>query len=271
MTYSVADGAGNTASGTQTITVTDALPPVLTVPPDLSIPTGPGNTTGTVVVSDVALGTAIATDNSGAPLITRSGVPAGNVFPAGSTTILWTATDVAGNATTQPQVVAVVDTTPPVLATLPNLTVPASGVAGAVVTFSASATDNVTAAPTIVCAPLSGSAFPIGTSTVTCTATDAAGNAASTSFTVRVGGAEDLIRALLLYIDDQDLRKKYEQKLSKPLEKGLKALDREKVKQVCDDLDKFLKDVRKQKRALTVAQATKLDADARVIQALLGC
>ena len=40
--------------------------------------------------------------------------------------------------------------------------------------------------PSVVCNPPSGSAFPVGVTTVTCTATDAAGNTAECSFTVRV-------------------------------------------------------------------------------------
>src|SRR5207302_1788692 len=54
------------------------------------------------------LGTATATDNSGSAVtITRSGVPAGNLFPIGVTTITYTATDAAGNVTSGTQTVTV--------------------------------------------------------------------------------------------------------------------------------------------------------------------
>ena len=53
------------------------------------------------------------------------------------------------------------------------------------VTFDPRATDNCSDV-TITCEPPSGSALPIGTTTVTCTATDAAGNAADCSFAVLV-------------------------------------------------------------------------------------
>jgi hypothetical protein len=43
-----------------------------------------------------------------------------------------------------------------------------------------------TTPPVTACVPPSGTAFPVGTSTVTCTATDAAGNSASCSFTVTI-------------------------------------------------------------------------------------
>jgi hypothetical protein len=46
------------------------------------------------------------------------------------------------------------------------------------------ATDNYTPAPTVVCSPSSGSMLPAGTTTVTCTATDASGNTAQCTFPV---------------------------------------------------------------------------------------
>jgi hypothetical protein len=51
------------------------------------------------------------------------------------------------------------------------------------VTFAPVATGSCV---TTVCNPPSGSAFPIGTNTVVCTATDAAGNSVSCSFTITV-------------------------------------------------------------------------------------
>lgn len=48
------------------------------------------------------------------------------------------------------------------------------------------ATDDVDASPTIACDPGPGTSFPVGSTTVTCTATDAAGNSASQAFTVTV-------------------------------------------------------------------------------------
>ena len=78
-----------------------------------------------------------------------------------------------------------VDTTPPTL-TLEDLSVEATGPAGAPATYSVSVTDDVQPAPAAVCAPASGTTFPLGTTTVTCTATDAAGNTGTGSFDVTV-------------------------------------------------------------------------------------
>ena len=81
------------------------------------------------------------------------------------------------------------DTTPPVIAGLPtNLLLEATGPAGAVATWMApTATDDTDESVPVTCTPASGSAFPLGVTTpVTCTATDAAGNPATGSFTVKV-------------------------------------------------------------------------------------
>lgn len=80
------------------------------------------------------------------------------------------------------------DTSQPVVTVPEDMTVPATSASGAVVTFSASATDDVDGTLTPTCVPSSGSTFPIGTNTVTCSATDAAGNTGSAQFTVTVVG-----------------------------------------------------------------------------------
>jgi len=74
----------------------------------------------------------------------------------------------------------------------PAITVPgdmiveATSPAGATVTFVATATDPTDGALDPVCTPASGSTFAIGTTTVTCTATNSLGISASASFTVTV-------------------------------------------------------------------------------------
>ena len=77
------------------------------------------------------------------------------------------------------------DVTPPVLTLPGNFTVEATSGAGAVVSFAATATDAVST-PTIVCVPAAGSVFPLGTTVVDCTATDAAANASTGTFAVTV-------------------------------------------------------------------------------------
>lgn len=78
------------------------------------------------------------------------------------------------------------DSTPPVLSLPADITVPPTSAAGAVVTYAATATDDVDPAPVVACSPASGSTFPIGMTSVSCTATDATGNSSSGSFNVTV-------------------------------------------------------------------------------------
>jgi FtsP/CotA-like multicopper oxidase with cupredoxin domain len=59
------------------------------------------------------------------------------------------------------------------------------GLCSAVVNFEVTATDEC-GEPTVVCVPPSGSTFPVGTTTVTCTATDSANQTSQCSFDVTV-------------------------------------------------------------------------------------
>ncbi len=78
------------------------------------------------------------------------------------------------------------DTTGPVITTPGNLTVPGTGSSGAFVTFDVSAVDALTGNATATASPPSGSLFPIGQTTVTVSAADAAGNASTATFVVQV-------------------------------------------------------------------------------------
>jgi hypothetical protein len=64
--------------------------------------------------------------------------------------------------------------------------VEATGSAGAMSTFAAGATDTVDGTIAVSCSPASGSTFPLGSTTVACSAQDAHGNTASGSFRVLV-------------------------------------------------------------------------------------
>ena len=90
----------------------DALPPAITAPPDVTVNAGPSCN---AFVSDAELGTATAADECGDVSITRTGVPPGNIFPLGTTTITYTAVDAGGNGATATQTVTTVDNTPPAI------------------------------------------------------------------------------------------------------------------------------------------------------------
>jgi len=110
--------------------------------------------------------------------------PSGSFFPVGTTTVTCTAT--AGP--TCSFTVTVNDTQPPAITCPANVTTSTDpNQCSAVVTYSnATAVDNCPGVGTPSCAPPSGSAFPKGTTTVTCTVSDASGNSASCTFTVTV-------------------------------------------------------------------------------------
>jgi Bacterial surface protein, Ig-like domain/HYR domain/FlgD Ig-like domain/PKD domain len=185
LTYSVSDGSNN-ASLQRTVNVVDTTPPSLALNGAVQRFTGPDATTCGVVIPDAELGTASASDLCAGTLnVVRSGVPAGNLFPVGASTISFTTTD-GVNVVTGTQIVTVVDNTPPVLAPMSNiLRLPDLGSCAAAVTFAPSATDNCSNV-TVVTSPPSGFSFPLGTTVVTCTATDAAGNQAVSTFSVTI-------------------------------------------------------------------------------------
>jgi len=82
------------------------------------------------------------------------------------------------------------DNVPPVLEQPDNITVQAADASGAVVNYAVpGATDDTDPDPAVVCNSVSGSTFPIGDTTVTCTATDSSGNSSQITFTIIV---EDL-------------------------------------------------------------------------------
>ena len=79
-----------------------------------------------------------------------------------------------------------VDTDPPRVSVPSDFSVLAPDTQGTLVFFSAFATDDIDGNPQLVCEPSSGSLFPIGTTTVVCTATDSSLNTATATFNVTV-------------------------------------------------------------------------------------
>jgi hypothetical protein len=83
------------------------------------------------------------------------------------------------------------DTTAPTLSLPASVAADATSASGATVHYTVSASDDLDPAPLVTCTPASASMFPIGDTTVTCTATDASGNTAMESFVVHVRGAAE--------------------------------------------------------------------------------
>jgi len=173
------DAAGNTASASFTVTVANTAPTF----------TAPANQTveATSAAGAVVAYVASATDVEDGSITAVCAPASGSTFPLGTTTVNCTATDTAGATTPGSFTVTVVDTTAPSIAATANISVAATSAAGAAVTYAAPATtDLVNGTGAATCAPVSGSTFGHGATSVTCTATDAAGNSASSTFTVTV-------------------------------------------------------------------------------------
>jgi len=121
---------------------------------------------------------------------TDTGLPSGSI-PIGEYTVTCTITDASGNTDpvenkTYPLTVLDI-TAPEFTSTQGDITVNAGADGTAMVSFSTpTATDNSGQSPLMSCDPPSGSAFGVGTTPVTCTATDAAGNEAEQTFSVTV-------------------------------------------------------------------------------------
>lgn len=172
------DAAGNTATAEFDVIVVDTTPPVVTAPANI---TAEATSAAGATVSYSASATDIV---DGSTAVTGS--PAsGSTFPLGTTSVALSSSDSRGNTGGASFSVTVQDTTAPALTVPANQVLEATGANGAVATFAASATDAV-GVVSLTSSAASGSTFPIGTTTVTVTAADAAGNATSGSFTVTV-------------------------------------------------------------------------------------
>ena len=158
----------------------DTTDPVLSVPGTITrTANGPGGETVNY--------SATATDNRDPSPDVSCSPASGTNFAIGTTTVDCTATDNAGNSVADSfDVVVNADTTDPVLNVPGTITRTANGPGGQVVNYSVTATDNRDPSPDLDCSPPTGDTFPIGTTQVDCTATDASGNSAADSFNVVV-------------------------------------------------------------------------------------
>jgi uncharacterized repeat protein (TIGR01451 family) len=115
--------------------------------------------------------------------------PSGSTFNVGTTPVNCTIADGLGGTTVCSFTVTIVDDQPPSITCPADMLVSTSVTplsCGAVVNFAPSATDNCSGT-SVTCVPPSGSAFPLGMTTVTCKATDASGlMSAQCSFKVTV-------------------------------------------------------------------------------------
>ncbi len=163
----------------------------------------------------------------------------------------------------------ITDAEPPVLSLPADIVVDAVGPTGANVAYTVTATDAESGVTSIDCSPVSGSLFAIGTTTVSCTATDGRGNtSAPGTFQVMVKGGAGQLGDLLADVQGAGPGAS----LAHKVERAQAALAAGDLTGACQALDSFLNEVRAQSgKKLTVAQAAALTADANRIKAVIGC
>jgi hypothetical protein len=178
---SSSDSTGNSASGRFKVTVNalDNVPPILTLPS--TIRREALSAQGTKVDFSVD-----AIDQIDGPSAVICAPASGAVFPIGDNTVSCSSSDSVGNTSRGSFVVAVGDSSDPILTLPEDITLETQSAGGAVVDYQVSATDAVDSSVAIACAPQSGSTFAPGESTVRCEAMDWAGNVSRASFLVSV-------------------------------------------------------------------------------------
>lgn len=159
--------------------VPDTQPPTLTAN-DVTVDAA--SAAGATVSYSVSV-----TDNRRTPPTVSCSPASDTTFAIGTSTVSCTATDGAGNTASASFLVSVIDD-PPLLSLPTDIHATATLSSGVVVSFTATASDVVSASVPVNCTPPSGSTFPIGNTTVTCSATDGGGNTVTGTFQVTVSG-----------------------------------------------------------------------------------
>ncbi|TAK94045.1 MAG: HYR domain-containing protein [Verrucomicrobia bacterium] len=181
-TWKATDSCSNSATCSQTVTIIDSTPPAIFCSSNIVLEcTGPGGTPAFYATT--------ATDVCDSNVTVVCTPPSGSLFSLGTNTILCTATDDSGNTNLCTFTVTILDRTPPIIACPANMIVAEAprDSGGAAVTFpNPLTTDICDSSLSLVASPPSGSIFPVGTNTVTWTATDDSGNSNSCTFQIRV-------------------------------------------------------------------------------------
>jgi hypothetical protein len=161
------------------------------------------------------------------------------------------------------------DTTAPVLTVPSSIVKNADNPSGAAVTFAASATDD-SGVVSITCLPASGSVFAIGTTPVSCTATDGSGNIDTDTFNVTVRGAEAQLVDLIERLRRMPLTAAARAQLMAALHDALASPRQTAI--VCRTLRLFEIVLRVLSgRSIPAAMASELLSDSMRIRGVLGC
>ena len=166
---------------------------------------------------------------------------------------------------------AALDVTPPTLTVPDTIVVNATSAAGADVAYFVSVGDDTDPIPSVICTAASGSVFPLLTTTVSCTATDAAGNSTTDTFEVIVNDGPRQLADVISLMDSFNLQRSGAN-LSDKLERALKFAAADQPAQACTMVTTFLNQVRVQSgKSLTADQAAELTTHVFRIRTVMGC
>jgi CSLREA domain-containing protein len=167
------------------------------------------------------------------------------------------------------------DSTPPSITCPANVTVEATCPSGAIATYTAPVgTDNCPGVTTSRTAgQASGSVFPIGSSTVTYTATDASGNSTSCSFTVTVLTPQAVIQNLIASVSASSLNGTQKNGLLSKLNAALSAINNGQTNVACNKLSEFINSVGSlvSHGDITAAQGQSWIDSANHVRNTIGC
>jgi virginiamycin B lyase len=255
-----------TESTTSAAVIVTARPPTLKLPDDITVEaTSPAG-------AEVSY-TATATDPIDGPITPTCTPASGTTFSVSPDNLA--AHIVTCSATNSFHVTAsssfnvlVLDTTPPTLHLPSALTVDATSPSGAIVSFTATATDLVDVTDQVDCKPASGSTLPIGHTAITCVATDQHGNtSAPGSFDVYVKGAIAQIGDQIALVGSTGGGS-----FASQLENALAHLAGGNQTAACGSLGGYINHLQAQSgKQFSISQANALIANANRIRVLLGC
>ncbi|WP_188502561.1 HYR domain-containing protein, partial [Pontibacter amylolyticus] len=193
-TFTATDAAGNTSTISFDVTITDTQKPTV-VTKDLTLEL---DATGkaTITAADINNG---STDNCAIPADGYSlDITNFTCEDIGPKTVTLTVTDENGNSQSATATVTIVDAIKPTITAPSNVTVntdPGKNTASGVVLGTPATADNCSGASIINNAPAT---FPLGNTTVTWTATDAAGNTATATQVVTVEDKESPVPTIAM-------------------------------------------------------------------------
>ena len=183
------------------VKVVDSTPPVISSIQDII-------STSYLDTTKITYSIPTATDAIGISGSVTCDPPSNTLFPIGTTIVTCSVSDTSGNIATSSFLVKIQRVDPPVDNISPIINIPNNIAVGTnvensqPVSFSVTATDDMDGTVTPTCTHNSGSNFSIGTTIVTCSVSDHAGNSDSKSFTVTINFIQNITPDYLPTRDD---------------------------------------------------------------------